>query len=178
MFFNKHKRLGTESGQGVLQILQTAMLASDRRYGVSLVPPSDFYFDSYVSGFAIGAVTGSLIAGAKGSGWSSKKKGEFMLCALEVVDPSLTVAKISLGDLSVSDQSLHAEGNTDGLSVSLAVYNGLKLDDPNPKVVMARQLAEASSGTLGSKGSLGGALISLTIQEYIKRRWGKVQTEL
>lgn len=173
MFFSQHKRLGTQTGQGVWQTLQTASLTSSLGSKGFFDPPSEFYFDSYISGFVIGAVTGSLIAGAKGSRWSSKKKGEFMMCALEVVDPSLTVAKIFLGDLSVSDQNLHAEGNTDGLSVSMAVYNGLKPDDPDPKVVMAREMAEMFSGTLGSKGDLGGALISLTIQKYMAERWGE-----
>lgn len=173
MFFSQHKRLGAQTGQGVWQTLQTASLASSLGSKGFFDPPNDFYFDSYISGFVIGAVNGSLIAGAKGSGWSSRKKGEFMYSALEVVDPSKTVAKILLGDLSVSDQSLHAEGNNDGMSVSLAIYNGLKPDDPDPKVVMAREMAEMLSGTLGSNGDLGGALIALTIQKYMAERWGE-----
>ena len=95
-----------------------------------------------------------------------------MLCALEVIDPSKTVEKFLLGDSSVENKSLHIEGNNDGVSVSLAVYNGLKSDDPNQKVVMAREMVDMFAGTLGSNGGLAGALITLTIVDYLKRRWG------
>lgn len=172
MFFNRHRRLGTQVGHGVWQTLRDASLSSSLGSKGFFDPPPDFFKDSYVSGFIIGAINGALIAGAKGSGWSSRKKGEFMLCALEVIDSSKTVEKILLGDASVENKSLHIEGNNDGVSVSLAVYNGLKSDDPNQKVVIAREMVDMFAGTLGSNGGLAGALITLTIVDYLKKRWG------
>ena len=170
MFFNQHRRLGTQVGHGVYQTLQTASLSSSLGSKELSDPPPDFFQDSYVSGFVIGAINGALIAGAKGSGWSTRKKGEFMMYALEVVDPSKTVAKILLGDISVENKALHIEGTNDGMSVSLAVYKGLKPDDPNHKVEMAREMVKMFSGMLGPKGDLAGALITLTIVDYLKRR--------
>jgi hypothetical protein len=123
----------------------------------------------------IGAINGALIAGAKGAYWSTRKKGEFTMHALEVVDPSNTVGSLFLGDIAPSDKALHAQGIKDGASVSLAVHNGLRPDDPDPKVVMAREMVTMFPGTLGGQRGLAGALLTLTIEDYMKKRWGESQ---
>ncbi len=176
MFFSQHKRLGTQTGHAVWQTLQCAALTSSLGSKGFFDPPSDFFRDSYVSGFVIGAINGSLLAGAKGGHWSTRKKGEFMMHALNVLDPSRTIMGILMGDISVNSQALHAEGNNDGMSVSFAVHQSLKPDDPDPKVMMARDMAAMFSGMLGANGDLAGAMITVTIEDYMKKCWGENST--
>ena len=184
MFFNKHLKQGKEIGKVALGIIKPTFLGTDYFIGDNLFPPIKLFEDRYVVGFFTSYVTTIINFVLGGKNWSAKKKGECIIEALEVIDPSQTLINNHL-NLSKSNsyiQELRADkefmrGGNDAETLVGVAYNYLKPDDPDPILTKAKSLAPSFEkelafmeiGTPGSNTSLVSAVIFLTINSHIKK---------
>lgn len=118
-----------------------------------------------------------------GKSWSTQKKGEFLIEAFNIIDPSLTLMNNHLGmskDISIAlalrDDSDFKQGQEDSTTFVGTVYKKLRPDDPDPILAKARDLAPKLQEqndflSMGGGDHLAVAIYLLTFNEYVKNNW-------
>ena len=86
IFFNRHLKIGKEIGKATRQSIIQPLVA----YGKSpnFVPPPEFLTDMYIYGYITGSIGQMIDYAFGGKNWNKEKKGECIMEALKVVDPT------------------------------------------------------------------------------------------
>ena len=114
---------------------------------------------------------------------TQKKKGEFLIEAFNIIDPSQTLINNHLEmskdiniALTLRDDNDFKQGQEDSTSFVGTVYKKLRPDDPDPILAKARELAPKLKEqneflSVGGGDHLAVAIYVLTFYEYIKNNW-------
>ena len=118
-----------------------------------------------------------------GKNWNHQKKGECIMEALKVVDPTEFLLMFHVENVEGTEKILKLNENKEfkrginDLTMAFgAAYGLLKPDDPDPILKSARKLAEGTKSLTpflgGNEGSrLAGAVAALTFNQHIKKKW-------
>ncbi len=163
-FYRKIKRradpstLGREvGGMAKHQLSLPFLLTSCVRNG-QFQPPEGFFFDPYVAGFCISFVNTMRLELFENRTRAEKSRNAFILSALMVVDPNLTIrnwsdswVKKSRG-LQTDDN--YSRGLNHASAVALALIGRIDQNSAHPLIVEARKLAPSFAGLLGDISTL------------------------
>ena len=186
MFFNSHKKKGREAGNTALNIIIKKSFIGTKYFDdVTFSPPSNFYEDKYIRGFITNYLDLLRMFAFNGKGWSVTKKGEFLLEAFNIIDPTNTLKNKHMEmamDINIAlefrDNVKSRQGYEDSTSFVAIAYNKLKPDDPDPIIVEARKLApklaeqNENLGVTGNENEhLATAIYMLTFYKYVREIW-------
>ena len=178
IFFNRHKKIGKEIGKSVRQ----TMLQAFQIYGKE--PPESFFLNEYIYGFVNASITNLMGFVFGGKDWSLQKKGECIAEAFKTIDILLYEHHLQVladperfKDMPNSSKKFK-KGMDDATTLVGVSYGFLKPDDPDPVLKKAKKLASKTDDILNMPGStknskLGGAVLALTLHNYIKKTFIK-----
>ena len=170
MFFNNHLKKGEQIGHTLRQLLTTASTGTgffDDPVFKNPVP-EHFFNDLYIRGF-ITSLGGLLIGQMGGAKWSVEKKGETIITALLVVDPTGHLKNLHIYNLGhdVLSDRLFKDGIDAATTFFGTTYNKLRTDDPDPILAKAKTLSQKSGDGL----DLAQTVLMLSLVEYIKNNF-------
>ena len=175
MFFKRHLKQGREIGQNTLAMLKSASMGTSFESFDGFNPPSDFFNDAYINGFLTSYVGNAMAFGLGANSWSREKKGECVYSAFSEIDPTNILHKGLIREIEL-DQAELERGLNDGTTVMGLTYQKLKSDDPDPKVIEAKKLAEdLANQNAGSSPDehLAAAALLVTLRQHIQSKWGR-----
>ena len=170
MFFNNHLKKGEQIGHTLRQLLTTASTGTGFFDDpvVKNPVPDHFFDDLYIRGFITSL--GSLLIGQTGGAkWSVEKKGESIITALLVVDPTGYLKNLHIyhsGTDVLSDQ-LFRDGIDAATTFFGTTYNKLRPDDPDPILAKAKIISQKSGEGL----DLAQTVLMLSIVKHIKNNF-------
>ena len=182
IFFNRHLKIGKEIGKAARQSIIQPFVA----YGKSpnFVPPPEFLTDMYIYGYTTGSIGMMIDYAFSGKNWNKEKKGECIMEALKVVDPTEFLLMFHVENVDGTEKILKLNENKEfkrginDLATAFGVaYGLLKPDDPDPILKSAKKLAEGTKsltyffGQSNERSSLAGAVVALTFHAYIRQKW-------
>ena len=182
IFFNRHLKIGKEIGKATRQSIIQPLVA----YGKSpnFVPPPEFLTDMYIYGYITGSIGQMIDYAFGGKNWNKQKKGECIMEALKVVDPTEFLLMFHVENVGGTEKILKLNENKEfkrginDLTTAFGIaYGLLKPDDPDPILKSARKLAEGTKsltsflGQSNEKSSLAGAVVALTLHVHIRKKW-------
>ncbi len=182
IFFNRHLKIGKEIGKAARQSIIQPFVA----YGKSpnFVPPPEFLTDMYIYGYTTGSIGMMIDYAFSGKNWNKEKKGECIMEALKVVDPTEFLLMFHVENVDGTEKILKLNENKEfkrginDLATAFGVaYGLLKPDDPDPILKAARKLAEGTKsltsflGKSNERSSLAGAVAALTLHVHIRKKW-------
>ena len=184
IFFNTHKKQGKEIGQSALDtIVKKAFIGSQYFDDVNFNPPEGFFDDKYIRGYLTNYVDLHITFVFNGKSWNTQKKGEFLLEAFNIIDPSRTLFNNHLqmsNDINIvlalRDDKDFKQGQEDSTTFVGTLYKKLRPDDPDPILAKARHLAPKLQEqneflSIGGGDHLPVAVYMLTFYEYVKNNW-------
>tara|TARA_B100001248_G_C27261097_1_gene398465 strand:- start:130 stop:663 length:534 start_codon:yes stop_codon:yes gene_type:complete len=176
IFFNRHKKTGKDIGKSVRQ----TVLQAFQIYGKE--PPKSVFLNEYIYGFINASVTNLMVYVFGGKDWNNQKKGECIAEAFKAIDILLYEYHLQQAanperfkDLPKRSKDFK-KGMDDATTLVGVSYGFLKPDDPDPILKKAKKIAAATGDLLpGSTNNskLGGAVLTLTLHDYIKKTFIK-----
>ena len=182
IFFNRHLKIGKEIGKATRKsIIQPFVVyGKDQNF----VPPPEFLTDMYIYGYITGSIGQMIDYAFGGKNWNKQKKGECIMEALKVVDPTEFLLMFHVENVGGTEKILKLNENKEfkrginDLATAFGVaYGLLKPDDPDPILKAARKLAEGTKsltsflGKSNERSSLAGAVAALTLHVHIRKKW-------
>ena len=182
IFFNRHLKIGKEIGKATRKsIIQPFVVyGKDQNF----VPPPEFLTDMYIYGYITGSIGQMIDYAFGGKNWNKQKKGECIMEALKVVDPTEFLLMFHVENVGGTEKILKLNENkefkrgiNDLTTIFGVAYGLLKPDDPDPILKSAKKLAEGTKsltfffGQSNERSSLAGAVVALTCHAYIRKKW-------
>jgi len=182
IFFNRHLKIGKEIGKATRQSIIQPLVAYGK--SPSFVPPPEFLTDMYIYGYITGSIGQMIDYAFGGKNWNKQKKGECIMEALKVVDPTEFLLMFHVENVDGTEKILKLNENKEfkrginDLTMAFgAAYGLLKPDDPDPILKSARKLAEGTKsltpflGESNERSRLAGAVAALTFHVHIRNKW-------
>ena len=189
IFFNRHLKIGKEIGKATRKsiILPFVVYGKDQNF----VPPPEFLTDMYIYGYITASISNLMDYAFGGKNWNHQKKGECIMEALKVVDPTEFLLMFHVENVEGTEKILKLNENkefkrgiNDLTTIFGVAYGLLKPDDPDPILKSARKLAEGTKSLtsilgksndpkVNERSSLAGAVAALTLHVHIKNKWLK-----
>ena len=182
IFFNRHLKIGKEIGKTTRQSIIQPFVAYGKDH--NFVPPPEFLTDMYIYGYITGSIGNLMDYAFGGKNWNKQKKGECIMEALKVVDPTEFLLMFHVENVEGTEKILKLNENKEfkrginDLTMAFgAAYGLLKPDDPDPILKSAKKLAEGTKsltfffGQSNERSSLAGAVVVLTFHAHIRKKW-------
>lgn len=182
IFFNSHKKTGREIGATIKQTIHQIFI------GYNKAVPEKIYQDKYIYGYITASATNLMAYVFGGKDWSQQKKGECIIEALSIIDPSGKLLDFHV-DNNVDPEKFKKlnsnkdfkQGMNDATTFIGVVYGFLKPDDPDPILKEAKKMSEKTEdmsymfggGDRSPNAHLGGCVTMLTLFGYIKKKYLK-----
>ena len=128
IFFNRHLKIGKEIGKATRKsiILPFVVYGKDQNF----VPPPEFLTDMYIYGYITGSIGQMIDYAFGGKNWNKQKKGECIMEALKVVDPTEFLLMFHVENVEGTKPSVALKGidqakisNINNPNAKTAIYN-------------------------------------------------------